>query len=349
MPGAWGRLVEEARAWDGATLISQELFSPATREQVDQAMSALSFAEVHLVYTARDLVRQIPAAWQEDVKNRHVLGFEDFVRSLRWPEEGRHHLGSVFWRMQDAVAVLDRWGHDIPPERIHVVTVPPSGSSAGTLWDRFARLLGLDPDRYDAAATGANLSLGAVETTMLRRLNSTLGDDVRWPVYSRLVKHYLAEKVLAGRPDPVKIALPPDEHPWAVTRSKELVAGLQAAGYDVVGDLEELIPSFSPGASTPVDDPPVELQLEAALDSMAGLIRRVGRMRERELALQESDRDLERRRREPVKTIVRDLSRNHRTVMRAREIWWHSVERVRGLRAWIARRGGTPLSTRRRE
>ena len=42
-------------------------------------MQDLSFAEVHVVCTARDLARQIPAVWQEDVKNRHVVTFADFV------------------------------------------------------------------------------------------------------------------------------------------------------------------------------------------------------------------------------------------------------------------------------
>lgn len=340
VPGAWARVVDQARAWGGTTLISQELFSPATRGRVDQAMSALRFAEVHLIYTARDLVRQIPAAWQEDIKNRHVLGFEDFVRSLREPAESRHHLGTAFWRMQDMVEVLERWGHDLPPERIHVVTVPPPGAPPGMLWDRFARLIGLDPDRYDTAPTGANLSLGAAEATVLRRLNLALDTDVGWPVYSEFVKHYLAEDVLGSRSDPQKIALPADAYPWALAQAKELAAGVQAAGYHVVGDLEELIPSSPPPETTAVvDDPPVELQLEAALDSMAGLMRRAARTRERERRLRAQLREKENRRRQPVRTVVRDLSGKYPAVMRAREKWWHTVERVRRIRATLSRPG----------
>lgn len=333
VPGAWPRIVDEVRAWGGTALISQELFSPATRDQVDQAMSALSFAEVHLVYTARDLVRQIPAAWQEDVKNRHVLRFDEFLRSLREPEESRHHLGTAFWRMQDAVEVLDRWGHALPPERVHVVTVPPPDAPAGTLWDRFARLIGLDPSRYETAPTGANVSLGGAEATMLRRLNLALDSHTPWPVYSQFVKHYLAEEVLAQRPEPYKIALPAEEHPWVVERSKDLVAGVHAAGYHVVGDLEELIPSPAPAsAPTTIDDPPAEAQLEAALESMAGLLGRVARLRESERKLREDLRELETRRRQPLKTVVRDLSHKYPVVMRARERWWHTVERVRRIR-----------------
>lgn len=338
VPGAWDRIVAEARAWDGTVIISQELFSPATSRQIDRAMEALNFAEVHIVYTARDLVRQIPAAWQEDIKNRFTIEFADFVESLRAAEGERHHLGTMFWRMQDGVEVLDRWSRGLPHGRVHVVTVPRPASPPGVLWERFAGLIGLDPGRYDAAGVGANLSLGAAEAGLLRRLNLALDDRVPWPVYSRYVKHLLGQEVLAGRRDPIKITLPAEAHEWATARSKDLVDGLRQAGYHVVGDLTELIPDppDAPSGGPAVDEAPADLQLSAAVDAMAGLLQRLARMpgndgpvRRRMLQL---EGELAARRHHPIKHLVRDLSDRHRTVMRARVAWWHGVELAQRLR-----------------
>lgn len=334
VPGAWARMVDAARAWRGRVIISQELFSPATPEQIDRAMQMLSFADVHIIYTARDLVRQVPAAWQEDVKNRHVLGFRDFVRSLQEDADSRHPLGTAFWRMQDPVEVLARWARDIPAERVHVVTVPPAGADQDVLWDRFAKVLGIEPRRCALADAGPNLSLGAAEATLLRRLNLELDADIEWPTYDRFVKHHLAQQVLVRRPAPLKLTLPADDHEWAISQSKEIAAGLRDARYDVVGDLADLV-SAPPGPAADavdVDDVPVERQLDAAVAALAGLLRPLQGARTREREARERTQDLERqlaqRRRQPVKTLVRDASERYPLVMRARAAWWHLSERA---------------------
>lgn len=337
VPGAWDCMLEEARAWPGAVIISQELFSPATREQVDRAMAALSFAEVHLIYTARDLARQIPAAWQEDIKNRHTLSFEHFVRSLREPSESRHPLGTAFWRMQDAVEVLDRWGRGISPSRVHVVTVPPPGAPQGLLWERFARIVGLEAGRYDTASTESNLSLGAPEADLLRRVNLKLDQGVTWPVYDKFVKHYLAQEVLARRPEPMKLALPTECHAWVTTRSKEIIAGLRVAGYHVVGDLDELLPAEQPSvtqtpAKSRLDVADADL-VEAATDAVAALVKRLGQTHQRESDVDATERAVVKRRRSPAKQMLIDLSERRPAVMRARVAYWRLVNAARRLRA----------------
>lgn len=336
VPGAWTRMLDEVRAWPGTVIISQELFSPATPEQVGRAMAALSFAEVHLIYTARDLPRQIPAAWQEDVKNRHTLSFDDFVRSLREPSESRHPLGTAFWRMQDAVEVLERWSRDIPPPRVHVVTVPPPRAPKGLLWERFARVVGLDSGRYDAASRGSNLSLGATEADLLRRVNLKLGEGVPWPAYEKFVKHYLAQEVLARRPDPLKIAVPGDCHAWVAARSEEIVAGLRDTGYDVVGDLNDLLPPERPPVTRPTassrPDGIADTDLvEAATDAVAALVERLGEVHQPEHRAATLERELAKRRRAPVKQMLIDLSERHPALMRARVAYWWIVNAARRL------------------
>ncbi|MFD2395792.1 hypothetical protein ACFSVJ_01075 [Prauserella oleivorans] len=64
-------------------MISSELLAPASPEEAAQVLSAFGFAEVHVVCTARDLARQIPSVWQENVKTRQSTSFAELLASLR--------------------------------------------------------------------------------------------------------------------------------------------------------------------------------------------------------------------------------------------------------------------------
>ena len=57
----------------------REILARATKQQVRRALDSFGDAEVHVVLSARDLVRQLPAEWQENVKHRRTVGFRDFL------------------------------------------------------------------------------------------------------------------------------------------------------------------------------------------------------------------------------------------------------------------------------
>lgn len=242
--GAWTELVDEVRAWPGVSVISQELFAPAAPRRVRRALADLDFADVHVVFTVRDLARQIPAHWQEDVKNRFTTGFGDFVDAVSRPDWDSSDVARLFWGLQDPVAVLGRWAADLPPERVHVVTLPRPGAPHDLLWRRFSAAVGIPADACDLSAVFANPSLGLAETQFLRLLNLAVEERVDWHLYNDEVKLRLAQQVLTQRPSG-RIGLPVEHMPWAVERSIEAVEGLRAAGYSVVGDLYELIPTYS--------------------------------------------------------------------------------------------------------
>lgn len=289
--GTWQRFVAEAREWDGPVVFSQELFSPATHDQIDTALADLSFADVHIVYTARELSRQIPAAWQEDLKNRFAPSFEEFVQALRDPSRDRQGLGRMFWRMQDAAEVLARWSRDVSPDHVHVITVAPKADPPDLLWRRFCDVVGIEPDRYDTSEAFANTSLGGAEAAVLRRLNLTLDSEVGWPLYNEMVKHYLAQEVMVRRPSPLVMRLQPEDALWASERSAVMIDRLAAAGYDIVGSLDDLRPlppaevadSSGPFTRGDVvhsqDEVPLEEQLEVAVEALAALLLRISRLR----------------------------------------------------------------------
>ncbi|MFI0481862.1 hypothetical protein [Actinomadura sp. 9N215] len=276
VPGAWPRLVDEIRGWPGTVIVSQELFAPAWRKTVRRAMADLDFADVHVLFTARDLARQIPAHWQEDVKNRYDVSFAEFVNQLKRPNWLDFELSRLFWALQDPVYVLERWAENLPPERVRVVTLPRPGAPRDLLWRRFCAAAGLVPDDYDLAAPFDNPSLGLAETQYLLRLNRMVGAGrLDWHLYNEEVKLFLAQEVLAARPSAVKMTLPAEHLPWASERAAETVEGLRAARYRVVGDLDELIPGAGPGAAPDPDEPCWADVADVGMEAITALLTRL--------------------------------------------------------------------------
>ncbi|TDC81676.1 hypothetical protein [Actinomadura sp. 7K507] len=276
IPNAWPRLIDEVRDWDGSTIISQELFAPSGRKYVRRAMADLDFAEVHVVFTTRDLARQIPAHWQEDIKNRFGTSFTGFMEHIKRPNWLDHEISRLFWTLQDPVYVLERWGMDLPPERVHIVTLPRPGAPRDLLWRRFCAAVRLSPDDYDLAAPFDNPSLGLAETQFLLRLNTALDRErLGWHFYNDEVKLFLAQRVLAGRPTVAKTVLPAEHLPWATERSGQMVEGLRAAGYNVVGDLDELIPAAGPATAPDPDEPRWADVADVGMEAITAVLQRL--------------------------------------------------------------------------
>src|SRR3546814_12594734 len=68
--GSWDGLVRKARRRSGTVVISHEILAPAAPGQVARAMRDLAGSDIHVVYTVRDLARQLPAAWQRSEERR---------------------------------------------------------------------------------------------------------------------------------------------------------------------------------------------------------------------------------------------------------------------------------------
>ncbi|HZC70258.1 MAG TPA: hypothetical protein VE442_06170 [Jatrophihabitans sp.] len=270
IPGSWKRLVGEIRAWDGPALISCELLAPAARQPIKRLMTSLDFADVHIVLTVRDLARQLPAAWQERVKNRGQDSFAEWLAAVHDPRGAPTSAGRLFWGLHDIEAILAKWSVALPPERVHVITVPPSGGDPSLLWKRFAQVLGLDPDHYTQPERSVNSSLGAAEVNIVRQVNIAIGgDDFPWPHYDRLMKWYLSPELAKRRGIPLD--LPVAEYDWAVAKSQQFAKAIADAGYDVVGDLAELTPTSRPSGMDP-DAVPAEMRAEVGVAGVAALI-----------------------------------------------------------------------------
>ena len=286
--GAWDRIVDQVRAWPGASVISHEMLASAAPQHIERAMRSLRGIEVHIVLTTRDLARQVPAVWQEDIKNCGRLTYAEFTRSLQGLDDTVNpFFAKTFWSYQDLPTVLRNWGETLPPEQVHVVTVP-RGAARDELWHRFTGIVGIDPVRCPATAEVKNPSMGVVETNLVRRVNETLVPEFDWPTYQNLVKNFLAVDVLAGRPGSVSLRLPAADRGWISQRAKEMVQAIRDAGYQVVGDLDDLVPTWRANEPEPRDPDSVsdsEL-LDAAVYALNDALRKVAEER----AAAEADR-----------------------------------------------------------
>ena len=336
--GEWDVLARQARQAPERALISHELLVGASADQARRAIRSLQPAEVHIVVTVRDVATLMPAEWQETVKHRNTQGWQEYLAAVidgTATREARR--GRWFWTAHDTVELLERWAADLPPEHVHVITMPPRGSDPTLLWTRFAHVLGVDPTSVDLTRARANASLGLPETELLRRMNARLPREVPGWYYTVNVKEQLAHQALARRATKGRLELPVDRAEWAADHAAKTIEGLTAAGYDIVGDMDELRPRPTAGTGTEADEVPAEDVLDAALDAIVALLRNDYGRRSAPAARRSSRRAAPSPAGVPLpdwmKRRVRELSATHPSVRRARVAVWHLTERVRARRA----------------
>jgi hypothetical protein len=257
--GEWDVLVEEVQAATDAStaVISMEFLCTASSEAVARLVGSLAPAEVHVIYTARDLVKVIPSAWQTVLRTGHAPSWDEWLASVRTVAQeapaasggvlqavgfGRAKTwGSKLWRQQDPRQVLPAWLEHVPADRVHVVTVPPSSAVPGQLWERFCSVVGMDPGAYDTEVPRSNASLGGVECEVLRGVNMGAAGRIPGDVYGDLVKRFVAREVLERRhPQSYPLVLPDEERTWLGARSVQAAAFLGGSGFQLYGDLGEL-------------------------------------------------------------------------------------------------------------
>lgn len=265
----WRRLVDQTRDWEGSAILSAEWFCRTPADLVPRMLGAFGDAGIHVVYTARALVPLVTAAWQESLKTGHRESLAEFVAGLeddtrRWS-----------WRNLDPVRVLARWSAHLPPDQIHVVTLPPTRADPDALLRRFAEVVGIDADALDTSIAEPNESLSVEAAELVRRVaplvDELVGfDDLPWPERYRWLRRYFSHALMAPLPGR-RIALGDVEEERIRGRATQAAQGIRAAGYPVTGSLDDLeqVPDH-PGAI-----PPTAVSSEALLDLAAPVMARL--------------------------------------------------------------------------
>ena len=207
-------------------------------------------AEIHIVYSARDLVRQIPAEWQENVKHRRTRTYGRFLESLRDPERSTE-VAQWFWGVQEVPDVLDRWGALAPPR-----TGPPGHRAAARL--RARRCCG----SASPACSASTPSSSPPRTRPTPRsaypsrrwsAGSTSGSTTCSPTTTtaRFVREMLVHRNLSAHAGSPRLSLPPTPTAGRATLGRSWVSELALRGYDVVGDLDDLVARRAPALRRP--------------------------------------------------------------------------------------------------
>ncbi len=292
--GVWPRMVAEMKAWPGTSLISHELLATARPQHLATLLDDLSFAdEVRVILTVRDLARQLPSVWQENIKNRRLASFDEFLASVavHAPDgettdspaagEAGGEAGAAdeepFWEFQNYPAVVAAWSRLLPADRIHLVTVPAEGAGApgDGVWERFLRVLDTDPALLPLRAERHNASLSAPQTEFLRRLNTRIRPgDLEWRRYEHLVKRGLIGDGLGPTTAGAPLGLTAAQRDWAAAQSERMIAAVAGTGCSITGTLDDLRvrPDTAAAESAP---PTTEELLDAGLDALAHWITRM--------------------------------------------------------------------------
>ncbi len=268
LAGSWRGLCEEARAFDGVTILGHEVLAGATPEEIERALAPLADLDVRIVVSARDLGRQATAHWQEEVKLGHCGSFADFegdqLRADTGPDAGPDAGGRRphFWHAQDWADALRRWTAPLTPQAGHLVIAPRPDAPPQELWRRFAEAVGIGPEALTPPdEVSANVSLAGPEIALLRAVNAVIGDRLGRAERLRLVKREWAEGDLALRPGP-RPRTPYALRPVLEQATASWISQVTAAGHVVHGDLAELDPVTgdqhdpSPDVSPPTDSDP---------------------------------------------------------------------------------------------
>ncbi len=233
--GTWERLCADIAQWPGDAILSHEFFAAASPEQAARAVADLAPAEVHLVVTGREPLGLFTASWQESIKNRETTPMADYART-----ESPDSTVIWNWRTLDIHRVLERWSPAFPPEHVHVLPLPGRDAPRREIWDRFARLVGVDPDSVDLSQSFPNASMGVVEAETLRRMNFHLGSFSSAIDRGTYIRTFLADERLVPRrgdafwPDAERIE-------EIRERGRSAVDYIATQGFDVIGDLDALL------------------------------------------------------------------------------------------------------------
>jgi hypothetical protein len=253
-------------------MLSHEILGGSTPKVIKRAAKSFRGRDVRVLVTCRDLGRQLPAVWQEGVKNGDTATYSSFLEQTlgEWTGPGT---GTGMWRGQDLAGMGERWAKQVGADHVHFVTVPPSGADHDVLWQRFRVAAGLPDAEYAVPDTPRNPSMGTVETELVRRIVERLPDDVAWPTFARQVKRRLAQRRLVNHKAGGSLGVPQSYREATARIAGEIVEGLRAGGFVVHGDLADLEPAFRSDATAP-DDISAEELLDRALDILAPMVLR---------------------------------------------------------------------------
>lgn len=292
---AWPALVHQLTTTSApVALVSMEFLSFARAGQVARIRRDLADCDVHVILTVRDAQLTIPAQWQTSVGRGATETWPEFLVGVRramrptWPLPALlgDNVVREFRRAQDIPRMLRTWQRLVPPERLHVVTVPGSRGDPMELWHRFCTAAGMDPALATEPPGTENRSLGYASAELVRRLNVGVSGRVLQWEYNRTLKRQVTEGALSRRRgQETRATLDAATRRAALDWNAHTLRALRQSGAHLVGDEADL--PVTPAATHLDPEPtpePTDAELFAAARAAAEPLVRLVRRRRRRLA-----------------------------------------------------------------
>jgi hypothetical protein len=294
---AWRRLLREI-ADPAARLVcvSHEAFGRATDAQVAETVSSLGGERPHVLMVARRYDRLLPSQWQQRIKARMTLSYDEWLRIALGPPAPDDPVWRNVWVPHDSVALARRWAALVGEDNLTVLVADERDRTL--LPSLVERMLGVPSGLLAPGDQIVNRSLSYSEVELLRAVNEHFEErgfaDQR---YHRLVNRGLIRALVTADRHPEDPPIPPlPDWAWEplVVRSRARVEGLDRLGVRVVGDTSELALADEPPsgvvAEQPAGDPgSLRIPLAVVARALEGLVD--GAVRDRAHALRAAGLD----------------------------------------------------------
>lgn len=237
---AWDQLVAEIRGSSQPRIcVSNEDFALADDAAAGRIVEGTGPGRTHLVFVARRIDKLLPSHWQERVKARLTLSYEEFLDQSLRPGADDWETG-LLWGPQDVTATVERWSQYVDRDQISVVVADEDDRTV--LPRAFESLLGLPVGTLVPPKKRSNSSLSYPATEALRRVNR-LGYDEGWTPteYWRLVQAGVVQKLKERADDRPRLrGIPSRFFDQVAERGDQQIDALTSSGVRVIGDPERL-------------------------------------------------------------------------------------------------------------
>lgn len=251
--------------------LSNEDLARADDAAVQRILDGVGAERTHLFFVARRLDRLLPSYWQQRLKARMTLSYDDFLHYLldEQRDEWEYRLA---WDPHDVAAIIARWGRHLPADRITVLVADEQDRSQ--LPSTFATMLGAPVELFEPHQDFSNLSMTYTEAEVVRRLNRLYAEQEWTPQqYWRLIQtgaiKTLPNTRLPG--EPAITGLPSWAYDRVAERARAQADAITASGCRVIGDPSTLLLT---GNVEPAElPPPVEaISLDLLADTVRGVV-----------------------------------------------------------------------------
>jgi hypothetical protein len=276
----WRDLVREIRgASEPRLIVSSEFFAWARPEVIRRIVDDLDPARVRIAVTVRPLARIIPSHWQQNIQAGTVIPLDAWIENLFREPDGRPR--PRFWWLQRHDELIARWAEVVGPERVTAVVVDDRAHDV--VLRAFEHLLGLSDGTLVGDRDLANRSLTLPEAEAVRAFNIRFKAE-RFPraLHARLMRFGAAQVMKQREPaaDEPRVELPPQARDRVAAAARGIVAGIEASGVHVIGDLSILaeVPAPRPDAAVPAG--PVAIPPDVAAAMAMGIVASTGAARD---------------------------------------------------------------------